>query len=229
MPERPAPPAPEFDAYAADYAALMEESIKSSGESPEYFGEYKLACLRRFGAPVGEPILDFGCGVGSVTRLLARDYQDVTGYEPSTKSLGIAREKVQGARWASDESELADGHFATAVCSGVLHHIPRDERRGVLTRLRGKLRPGGRLFVFEHNPLNPLTRRAVATCPFDEDAVLLWPWELGSLLESAGFEIARRDYIVFFPSVLAKLRPLEPYLRHIALGAQVMAIATRPA
>jgi SAM-dependent methyltransferase len=228
MPERPAPAAPEFDAYAADYAALMEESIKSSGESAEYFGEYKLRCLHRFGAPAGEPVLDFGCGVGSVTRLLARDFGDVTGYEPSPKSLEMARKNVPGARWAKEESEIEEGHFSTVVCSGVLHHIPREERKGVLSRLLGKLRPGGRLFVFEHNPLNPLTRRAVATCPFDEDAVLLWPWELGSLLQSAGFEIDRRDYIVFFPSALAKLRPLEPYLRHVALGAQVMAIASRP-
>jgi hypothetical protein len=76
--------------------------------------------------------------------------------------------------------------------------------------------------------LNPLTQRAVSTCPFDDDAILLWPWQLRPLFRSAGFSVQRLDYIVFFPRLFAKLRPLEPYLRHIALGAQTMTIAENP-
>jgi hypothetical protein len=65
-------------------------------------------------------------------------------------------------------------------------------------------------------------------CAFDDDAVLLWPWQLRPLLRSAGFEVDRVDYIVFIPRALAKLRPLEPYLRHLALGAQTLTVATNP-
>jgi SAM-dependent methyltransferase len=135
---------------------------------------------------------------------------------------------VRAAKCVSSEDALPDAHFVSAICSGVLHHVPLAERRGLLSRLRTKLRPGGRLYVFEHNPLNPLTRRAVADCPFDDDAVLLWPWQLRPLFRSAGFEVERIDYIVFFPRLLAKLRPLEPYLRRVVLGAQTLSVVRNP-
>src|SRR5215471_3177568 len=81
-------PAPQkFDAYAEQYRTLMDTSVKGSGESAEYFSEYKLNCLRRLGAPVGDPFLDFGAGTGSVTGQIVREYRDVTAYEPSEVSL----------------------------------------------------------------------------------------------------------------------------------------------
>jgi hypothetical protein len=86
------------------------------------------------------------------------------------------------------------------------------------------LRPGGHVVVFEHNPLNPVTRRAVAACPFDDDAILLWPWQARSLLRRSGFDAVTLDYIVFFPKPLAFLRRLEPRLRGVALGAQQMLV-----
>jgi SAM-dependent methyltransferase len=218
----------KFDAYADRYRSMMETSIKESGESVEYFAEYKLNCLLRLGAPTAEPILDFGAGTGSVTEQLIRRFESVTAYEPSTVSLDHARRRCEGVTCASSESELPDAHFSTAVCSGVLHHVPPAERRPLLARLRAKLRPGGRLFVFEHNPLNPLTRRAVTMCPFDDDAVLLWPWQLRPMFEGAGFRIERIDYIVFFPHALAVLRPLEPYLRRVVLGAQTLSVVSNP-
>ncbi len=34
------------------------------------------------------------------------------------------------------------------------------------------LKKKGRVYIFEHNPYNPVTRYLVATCEFDRDAVL---------------------------------------------------------
>lgn len=218
----------KFDAYADQYRELMNTSLKASGESAEYFSEYKLNCLRRFGAPFGEPLVDFGAGTGAVTEVLVRAFRDVTAYEPSQASLEHLRQRVPAAKCAGAEQALPPSHFSTAVCSGVLHHVPVAERRDLLVRLRSKLRPGGRLFVFEHNPLNPLTRRAVAACPFDDDAILLWPWQLRPLFQSAGFEVQRIDYIVFFPRILGMLRPLEPRLRRVVFGAQTLSVLRNP-
>src|SRR5205085_100428 len=46
-PDRAAP----FDAYAGAYVDLVATSISASGENPEYFGQYKVECLRRLEAP----------------------------------------------------------------------------------------------------------------------------------------------------------------------------------
>jgi SAM-dependent methyltransferase len=217
----------EFDAHAASYEDDHRASIQASGEDPAYFHDYKVACLARIGAPKTGPLLDFGCGIGNLTRRFVARYDEVHGLDPSEESLALARERAPGAIFHTDASTLPLGHFATAVLSGVLHHVAPDRRRQVLRDVRRALAPGGRLVVFEHNPLNPVTRRAVAACAFDDDAILLWPWELRSLAEQAGYADLSLEYIVFFPRPLAFLRPLEPRLRGVALGAQVMLVATK--
>lgn len=226
----PMPPgAPQkFDAYAGSYEALHAASIAGSGEPTEYFAEYKLACLKRLGAPTAEPILDFGAGTGNLTEQLVKEFRAVTAYDPSAESLAQAKRRAPAATTVGTEEGIPDGTFATAVLSGVLHHVPPPERPELVARVRRKLRPGGRLFVFEHNPLNPLTRRAVHLCPFDDDAVLLYPWQLRPLLSRAGYAVERVDYIVFFPRALSRLRPLEPYLRRVVVGAQTLTVARNP-
>jgi len=219
--------AAKFDDYARSYDALHNQNLSASGEPLEYFSAYKRACLERLGAPTGEPLLDYGCGIGNVTRALADGFRNVHGYDPSAESLKVARERMPGVTFHESLDGVPSAHFASAVLSGVLHHVPRPERVPVLGTVLNKLRPGGRLFVFEHNPLNPVTRRTVATCPFDDDADLLWPWQAKKLLQDAGFRDVRLDYIVFFPRPLAVLRPLEPRLGWLPLGAQLLLVGTR--
>jgi hypothetical protein len=57
----------EFDKFADEYRALHAASIRLSGESPEYFAEYKVVDIagelaRQNVAP--RRALDFGAGVG---------------------------------------------------------------------------------------------------------------------------------------------------------------------
>jgi SAM-dependent methyltransferase len=223
-------PSTKFDAYARDYEALHSQSIGASGEEPTYFADYKHRCLLRLAGERPEgPILDYGCGIGTLLERLRTGFPRADGYDPSTESLGRARERVSDARLFEDEAAIPAGEYAFVVLACVLHHVPPSEREALLGRVRAKLRPGGRLVVFEHNPLNPLTRRAVAMCPFDDDAILLWPREARRLLERSGFSDVRRDYIVFLPRALARLRWLEPHLRAVPLGAQMMLVGTRAA
>ena len=167
-------------------------------------------------------------GIANVTRLLAEREDDVHGFDPSPESLEVARKRAPSVTFHDDEATIPREHFETVVLSGVLHHVDPAERRALLERVLGYLTVGGRVVVFEHNPLNPLTRRAVADCEFDDDAILLFPWAAKALLRDAGFQGVTLDYIVFFPKALAGLRRYEPALRSIALGAQQMLVGRRP-
>lgn len=218
----------KFDAYAGEYERLHAASVAISGEDTDYFAGYKVDCLERAGVARAERILDFGCGIGNTLVPLAKRFDDVHGYEPSKVSAQKARERASSATVYDEVSALPQGEFSVAVLSCVLHHVPLAERAGVMKQVLAALAPGGRLFIFEHNPLNPLTRRAVAACPFDDDAILLWPSEQRRLLREAGFGQISLDYIVFFPKPLAFLRGLEPKLAWLPAGAQTMTQGTKP-
>lgn len=214
----------KFDRYATTYEALHASSVAASGEDPAYFHDYKVACLERLGVSRAEPLLDFGCGTGNLTERFLRRFDAVHGYDPSSDSLEVAKARAPMATFYSDVSSIPVAHFSTCVLSGVLHHVAPEGRRALLDKVRTSLRPGGRLVVFEHNPLNPLTRRAVAECEFDDDAILLYPWSAKRLLKDSGFSSVTLDYIVFFPRSLGFLRPLEPLLRGVVFGAQQMLV-----
>lgn len=217
----------KFDDAAAAYNELLNKSLDISGERFEYFAEYKIARLKRLGFGASACVLDFGCGIGNLTELLSRDFGEVAGFDPSTVSLGEARKRIPIAAFYDQIEAIPQSHFDLAVLAGVLHHIPTVDRVSVLSQVRSTLKPGGMVVIFEHNPLNPLTRRAVDACPFDNDAILLSPGEVRAHLKEAKYEGVCQAFIVFFPKSLSFLRPLEPCLRYCPLGAQTMTTATR--
>jgi hypothetical protein len=81
-------------------------------------------------------------------------------------------------------------------------------------------RPGGVVAIFEHNPWNPLTRKAVAGCEFDRDAVLVTRREAERLLRGSGLADVEGSYIVFFPRESPWLQRIEGLLGRVPLGAQ---------
>lgn len=217
----------EFDTYAGSYADMHASSVKASGEDPEYFAVYKQLFLTRLLGDEARPVLDFGCGIGNLTQHLVRSFGEVHGFDPSKKSVDVARTRAEKATFFDDKATLPKDTYGAIVLANVLHHVPRSARKGLVAELVPLLARGGKLIVFEHNPLNPVTVKAVRDCPFDEGVELLYPWEVQGLLDDAGLVERKLDYIVFFPRPLAKLRPLEPMLRGLPLGAQVAAWATR--
>jgi 2-polyprenyl-3-methyl-5-hydroxy-6-metoxy-1,4-benzoquinol methylase len=212
----------EFDQHAGGYDDMHRASIKASGEDPEYFAVYKQRCLERLlGEGFAEPVLDFGCGIGNLTRFLVNSFRVVEGYDPSAESARVAADRAPGAKFYDSTAAIPRGRYGAVVIANVLHHVPVEERPALLSTIYELLAPGGRVVIFEHNPMNPVTRRAVAACPFDDNAVLLWPSEVKGLLRGAGLNDVDLDYIVFFPRALSGLRTLEPKLSWLPLGAQV--------
>jgi SAM-dependent methyltransferase len=114
-----------------------------------------------------------------------------------------------------------------AVC--VLHHVaPGAERDTLVGEMARLARPGGLVAIWEHNPWNPLTRRAVARCRFDRDAVLLPPGEARRLLRRAGLTRVESRYGLFFPWRGRGWRRAERLLAQVPLGAQFVAMGIKP-
>lgn len=224
------PGTPEFDRYADRYTDLHRANVHASGEEPSYFSRYKAQYMAaRVGRPdTGRPldILDFGCGVGnSIPHLrVAFPGAQLHGVDPSGESIQVAERAHAGEaafRVNVGEALPYDDHgFDLVQVACVFHHIEPARRDHWMREIRRVLKPGGELFVFEHNVLNPLTVRAVRDCPFDEAAILLPRRELLARVRAAGFGGVRSRYIVFFPAALKFLRPLEPWLGLVPFGAQ---------
>jgi 2-polyprenyl-3-methyl-5-hydroxy-6-metoxy-1,4-benzoquinol methylase len=221
-----------FDQFADTYQQVHTENIRVTGESSEYFARYK-ACYfaRRMGPQFSGTILDYGCGVGMLSKYMKQTFPQaaVDGYDISDASIARVDPaiRVQGT-FTSDWSQLGS-HYELVVVTNVMHHVPPAERQGVIARLGDRLAPNGTLIIVEHNPLNPLTRWAVANCAFDDDAILLPTSEAAGYVLNSGLQIVRRDYIVFFPRLLLWLRPLEPRLSWCPSGAQYALVARRAA
>ena len=223
---------PEFDAVASSYQDLITENVRISGEPADYFAAYKALYLKRILAGLKiQRILDYGCGVGSLAKHLRTQFPvaRIDGFDPSRESLRKVEDflRRQGT-YVSSLRDVASG-YDLIVLANVLHHVRPDEREAVLTEVFSRLAPGGQLAVFEHNPYNPLTQWAASRCAFDVDAIFLTGKETRARLRMAGFNILRKDYVVFFPRWLAFLRPLEPSLTWCPAGAQYAVLAERAA
>lgn len=222
----------DFDQYTEDYNRLLKERTQFFSSNEEYFARYKVAIVsKRIAKPVRR-LLEYGCGIGRNIPFLQRAFPDavITGSDISRASLDIAREDNPGVRFFEENGAVeAMEPFDAIFVAGVYHHIPPDQRAAVSKTIAQRLAPGGTLFVFEHNPYNPVTRRIVNTCPYDEDAVLLKPAELIGVLKSSGLSFERREYCLFIPPSLPALLPLENRLGWLPLGGQYWVQATRPA
>jgi SAM-dependent methyltransferase len=147
----------------------------------------------------------------------------VVGFDISKKSVAIAREKFTHVDNLQFDDQLpAQGCYDVILVANVFHHIPLEDRLEILVDLKHRLKPDGRIVVFEHNPLNPLTRYTVNACPFDADAVLVWPNAFIRLARRVGIEVDQKRYIVFFPGFLKIFRRIESHLGWLPIGAQYM-------
>lgn len=233
----PEPETAEFDAVAADYEAQHSASVRLSGEETGFFAQYKARDALRHAARAGiapRRVLDFGSGIGNAVAPLREAFPEaeLTCLDVSEVSLahsrrlhgedGIVYRAYDGARVPADM-----GAFDLIFVACVFHHIPEQAHVGLIAQLRTLLAPGGIMILFEHNPLNPLTRHAVANCPFDENAVLIGAGEMKRRFAAAGFAAPRVAYRLFFPAFAAALRPLERAMTWLPMGAQYSVCARR--
>jgi SAM-dependent methyltransferase len=228
----------EFDAYdEKTYRDAVERSIGFSGTGLDFFTRAKVRKLlgiaaRRVGDPRGLSFLDIGCGPGETDRLLKGRVHGLTGVDTSARMIEVAARRNPWAEYRAVDADaalpFATASFDVSFAICVLHHVETGSRARLVSEATRVTKPGGMVVIFEHNPWNPLTRRAVAGCEFDRDAVLLRRRESERLLRDAGLESVDGAYIIYFTRESARLHRVEHLLGGLPLGAQYVVSARRP-
>ena len=222
-----------FDSYRGNYRDVVQSSIDFSGLPHSFFMRAKADLLRELIAqrlgPAKPAMLDVGCGVGSFHPLLRGMVDRLSGIDVSSESIEQARADnfdVDYRAFDGSSFPFDDGGFdlVTAIC--VLHHVAPAEWAHFINEMRRVVRPGGLICVIEHNPLNPLTRLAVARCEFDRDAVLLSAGKLRKLMMASGLRGIGAQHFLLLPWEAKSARRVEGALSNIPLGAQYAAFGT---
>jgi SAM-dependent methyltransferase len=225
----------DFDTWKDTYRDEVQKVVAFSGQDADYFTELKARALtelagRRVGDPAGLTALDIGCGVGVTDRHLVGTFGGVIGvdiYEGVLQRAAHANPSVDYRLYDGSRLPLPDGSVDVAFAVCVVHHVPVARWGEFAAEMARVLRPGGVAAIFEHNPFNPLTRRVVSNCVFDEDAVLLRRRVAAGLLREAGLGGPEHRYIAFLPVGGRRVAPIEAALRRVPLGAQYYVAAVR--
>ena len=214
----------DFDDFTVQYNDLIQKGTSFFTKNDQYFSEYKVNIVKQELNSDVSVFLEYGCGIG-------RNIPFLRGCFPNTKIIGsdISEASLEFARKLNPDVEfvhetprsMSECCFDAILVVGVLHHVQVKERVAVVRSLFRKLKPGGTVFIFEHNPYNPVTLSIVNDCPFDEDAVLLPLAETVSLLRLAGFKVTKKRYCLFMPPVMSRMLFLEGLLQWLPLGGNI--------
>ncbi|MFC1529037.1 class I SAM-dependent methyltransferase [Candidatus Latescibacterota bacterium] len=213
-----------FDDYAGSYEEILKKQLSFFCNDVSYFAEYKVNIVKSGISGSPGKILEYGCGIGRNLPFLRDAFPSAELYacDISKESLDVAAKNNQSVHFFLCEAEksIYEHAFDLVFIANVYHHIPPISRRVTTREIKKMLADKGILFVFEHNPYNPVTRYMVKTCPFDSDAVLMSLRKMKKLLEEEEFVIEMARYTLFFPSFFKRFSFLEPKIGWIPLGGQ---------
>ncbi len=219
-----------FDQHASQYRKIHSQNVKISGADSFYFAAHKVDTLKAFEKNNTIRILDMGCGDGAVAMFLEKEFPSfkINAIDISAESIALANQrKLTHTTFEQYDGKIIpydNDSFEIVIIASVLHHIDFNWHRQFLQEVHRVLKIGGRIYIFEHNPANPITRYIVRTCVFDKDAKLLSASYTLDLLKHCGFGNMTRKYMLFFPRMkwLKPLHKLENHLQNIPIGAQYM-------
>ena len=224
----------EFDQYADNYEAIIADPLRDQfANGSVFFHQRKIDVLMESLQSQGKnpsqlDWLDMGCGKGDLLSLGAKKFRKAFGCDVSTGLLAQV-EGVEVRRQTSDTEVPFDDNsvdVVTAAC--VYHHIEPAMRLAITKSVYRALRPGGMFCIFEHNPLNPVTRKIVARCPLDVNAILLPHGESDQLMHDASFKQSKTVHYLFLPEgIFAMMGAMEGLLKWLPIGGQYAAIGIK--
>ena len=188
--------------------------------------------------PDGALVLDVGCAAGRVAKLLKSKGCRVVGVESdpdrATAAKAVCDEVIVGD--VEDRAVLGQirGGFQAAICSDVLEHL-RDSAR-VLLGLKGKLAPGGRVYVAIPNLLMWRVRWKLLTGEFryeesgifDATHLRFYSYDSAKeLCRAAGYRVVEEHFawdVPFANRMAARLRRQpDPMARVVTRAAEWLA------
>lgn len=150
----------------------------------------------KFRSKVRGDVLELGCGIGNISRLLARDADTLVATDVEDTYLGPLRDELgpHCEVMAYDlegppPAAIAERRFDVVISMNVLEHVLDDA--GAVRRLVGLLRPGGHVltyvpampFAFSDMDKNLGHHRRYTRASF------------GALMTGAGLEVERLEYM----------------------------------
>jgi SAM-dependent methyltransferase len=221
-----------FDDFAENYDDILKGQTQFFSKDDKYFARYKIEIVKNYINFKPNTILEFGCGTGRNMQFLREKFPDskLFGTDISQKSIEIAKSQHPYCEFFTLDDQKTDKsfyQFDLIFVAGVFHHIHPAERLINIEKIKNLLSDNGCLFIFEHNPYNPITRKLVRECPFDKDAVLLTKSEMIKLLERSNFKVDKAGYYLFIPPKFSYLLKLEKILIGLPLGGQYFVKASK--
>jgi SAM-dependent methyltransferase len=224
-----------FSDYVETYQGEVQQSIDFIGQDLDFYIELKANLIvkiaqKYFSSPKSINILDIGSGIGLTDCHLSQFFNNLHGVdveEEVVQKAAIYNPRVKYCTYDGLDLPFENNSLDMVFAINVMHHIHPDKWENFVKEMYRVVKPGGISAVFEHNPLNPLTRLAVSRCEFDRDAVLIYKNNLKKKFIASGFKITQGAYIVFFPFRGNVFRSTEKFLSRLPLGAQYFLIGKK--
>lgn len=191
----PVPRPPDLDVVRDSYERVADHYVDTVATTA--LGDIRRqpwlrAAMDVFADSVGGlgPVLDVGCGPGTVTAYLAERGVDVAGVDLSPRMIEHARRLHPGCSFrvgSSTDLDLADASLGGVLGWWSLFNLPRDVLPHVLASFARALVPTGQLIIGMHVGDGDLLRTEAYGGVSVRWTTYQWqPDELGELVEQAG-------------------------------------------
>ncbi|MEU3984138.1 class I SAM-dependent methyltransferase [Streptomyces sp. NPDC026672] len=177
-----------YDRVADNYAHM----VVTTGVGDIRHHPWLKASIDAFADTVGElgPVLDVGCGPGTVTAYLAERGLDVSGVDLSPRMIENARRLHPHCRFSvasATELDLAEASLGGVLGWWSLFNLPRDVLPQVLAHFAHALKPGGHFITGTHVGDEDVVRtEAYGGVPVRWTTHKWQPEQLRDLIERAG-------------------------------------------